>query len=394
MRYINIFLLTLFTLKMSLAQDNPMNQGGMISKNGYHEILFVNTHDEIVESILLKGNRLKFILDTGAPLAISKEVQNRINYPVLLRLPFHDANNKSDTISIVSIDTFRLADLTFANIPAVVLDFKNSPIGCENVDGIIGSNLTRFMIVQFNLKEEKIILTDSPDKIKVQNGVRPYPVYLDNQSNAFFRVTFNTVFSDTAHFDSGMGKFYDMHTKKAEQLIAAFDDEKSIIFKGSGVINQGILGRGDGEQQYVLNADLELGSVTLKGCHLSTTRAVSRIGRELLNYGTLTINYPDSQYFFDSYRRTFYIPNPNFGFKHLTENGKVTVGIVWEKTPAEECGLAAGCEILSVNRKTFENLNSCEIDEILSNEFGQEKIDLMFKKNGSLFNSTLYKLKQ
>jgi hypothetical protein len=185
-----------------------------------------------------------------------------------------------------------------------------------------------------------------------------------------------------------------MDVKKAEELISTFGAARSIALQGIGVVGQGMFGPGDPKQQYVVNVDLKLGNITINRCHITTTQAVSRIGRELLNYGTMTIDYPGSRYYFESYpsKRKF-IRNPDFGFRPIIEEGKVTAGVVWEKTLAQELGLTSGCEIVSINGKSFEGLSSCEIDDILIREFVKRKMRIEFRKNGSVLAATLYKLK-
>ena len=389
--FLLIFSFSLLSLR-AIGQSKIMNQGEMISKNAYHEISISNSKDEIVQFVNLKNKSFKFIFDTGAPLSISKELQDAIRYPILLKVPMRDAENKSDTINIVSVDTFRLGNITFINIPAVVINLKNSPLGPENIDGLIGSNIARFLIIQFNLNENKIILTDQLDKVNIINKKNPHQIFLDNQSNAFLQISLSNNLMDTAHFDSGMGKFYSMNIKKAEQFISVLDNKTSTVLKGYGVSSQGILGNKNKNTQYMITSSIMLGGSPISRCRIGTTQAVSRIGRELMNYGTLTIDYINKQYYFDIYPNNKYQPSPNFGFQVITEQGKVSAGMVWENTLAQKKGITSGCEIVSINKKTVQNLSSSEIDNIISTQFAKEKIRLTFLKDNKIKKAILYKL--
>lgn len=364
------------------SQEGLMNQGAMISKNVYHEIPFSGTIDEIIQSVNLKGNAFKFILDTGAPLAISQELQNSIKYPILIRVPLKDANNHSDTINIVNLDTFRLGNIIFINIPAVVLDFKNSPIACKNIDGIVGSNIVRFLIAQFDLKRGKIILTDTSKKMLPVDKNSRQPIFLDNQSNAFLKVNLTNSLLDTVHFDSGMGNLYDMNLKKVLQLVSVVNTETIKVKRGFGVTGQGMLGKAKEDSAYLINTYINLGNQYFENVEIGTTQAKSRIGRDLLNYGTLTIDYINRRYYFNKYPQRLNASRPNFGFNIIAEKNKATVGVVWEATEAQKKGLHSGIEIVSINGKTFFDKTSCEISKILLKEYAEKKLEIIFLSDG------------
>lgn len=375
------------------AQEGIMNQGEMVSKNVYHEIQFTNTKEEIVQFVKLKNNSFKFIFDSGAPLAISYELQNSLQFPILHLVPLKDAHNNSDTIKIVLVDTIRVGALIFKDIPAVVIDLKNSPIGCQNIDGIVGSNIARFLIVQFDLSRNKIMLTDHRNKFTYTKTGEELPVVLDNQSNAFLKIHFNDTLIDTPHFDSGMGKLYDMNLNTALTLANIENKKPGAVYKGFGIPGQGILGNAKEESVYLINTNFRLGSNRIENAQIGTTQTVSRIGREILNYGTLTIDYINKQYSFKKYQRRLNKPKSNYGFEILVEENKVSIGIVWENTRAQKIGLTTGAEIVEVNGNTFQNKTSCEIEKILSREFSEKKLRVTYLDNGLKKNVVFKKIK-
>lgn len=126
---------------------------------------------------------------------------------------------------------------------------------------------------------------------------------------------------------------------------------------------------------------MRLGYNQIAAQHIGTTQSVSRIGRDLLNYGTLTIDYINRKYYFDAYSKRLKPARTNFGFTILTEPGKVTAGVVWENTPAQKNGMTSGVEIISINRKKFKHLNVCDIDTMLAEDFLENKIRIVFKKD-------------
>ena len=184
-----------------------------------------------------------------------------------------------------------------------------------------------------------------------------------------------------------------MNFTKALALIQDVNLTKSSVFKGFGVSGQGILGDAMAETVYLIHADFKLGIIKIEQAQIGTAPTVSRIGRELLNYGTLTIDYINSQYYFEKYPKRLNKPRPNFGFDIITEKNKVTVGVVWENTRAQKMGLTSGLEILSINDKSFENKTSCEIEKILLVEFSKKKLEITYLKNGITLKGTLTNIK-
>lgn len=388
MKLISLSLICVFFVQIhSIGQNNTMSQGEMISKNVYHEIPYTDYKKEIFQSVQLKDKTYKFILDTGAPLVISSELQAKHKFQVLIKTPIKDSNNNSDTIFIVLVDTIKIGEIVFINIPTVVLNFKDSPIACENVDGLLGSNILRFLTVQFNLRKKKVILTDNQDKIDFI-GNKNNTLYLDGQSNAFLKVEFNKTFYDTAHFDSGMRRLYDMDSKAAKNYLISFGDSSVLAYKGVGSSSQGVFGKGKTEQQFLLKAnELNIGNSLIKNIRFNNTNKTSRIGREILQYGTLTLDYPNKIFCFNPYPKNEYIKKQNFGFQPQSQDGKLLVGVVWQDTQADKLGLKSGDEITSINGKSFTNLSSCQINEIVAKAFSKKSIKIICNNKELIINT-------
>lgn len=393
MRPICFHILFLIIVLSATAQEGVMNQGTMITRAVYHEIPIYDTREEIFEKVSLKGRKFTFILDTGAPLCLSREIQDQAQFPVLHIVPLKDAHNNTDTIKIVLVDTIRIGSLSFKDIPALVIDFKNSPIGCQEIDGIIGSNIVRFLTVQFDLSQKKIVLTDQPEKVLVAPSAKRYPLFLDQQSNAFTKIIFNDLVTDSAHFDSGMGKLYDMNIRTAKALIAGTPTQSIHVFKGFGIPGQGILGNAPQEEMFSIYTPFTLGNHLVNPAEIGTTQTASRVGRELFNYGKLTLDYRNKQYLFETFPIRISPLRSNFGFEIITEHNKVVLSVVWENTKAEKKGLTTGTEVLAINGKTFQNKNACTISDLLKPAFLQQKIRLTILKNNRTHTIRLKKIK-
>lgn len=273
-----------------------MNLGEMISSNVFYQISYSNYKKGVHEKVKLKNREHTFIFDTGAPLCISKEIQKQNAYPIIERVQVHDSNNQTDSSEIVLVDTISFGGIYFTNIPALVLDFKNSPIKDENVQGLLGSNVVRFLSIEFDLKRGLITFTDRLEKINVK-GIK---VRIDNQSNVWLPILINQTQIDTANFDTGMDGFYHMNINEAKKLFSSSVFSK----KKKSKPDQGMFGSGKREEQLLVKAkSFIIAGTDLGKVHFNTTPAKSRIGRKLLKYGVLTIDYLNSQLFFQPYKQ-------------------------------------------------------------------------------------------
>ncbi|NJO87939.1 MAG: hypothetical protein HC831_02495 [Chloroflexia bacterium] len=76
------------------AQLN-LNKGSVSPKKYYLEIDAEFTKSKLIIPANIRGTQTKFILDTGAPLCISNELQQQKNYKIVKVDSIIDANGKS-----------------------------------------------------------------------------------------------------------------------------------------------------------------------------------------------------------------------------------------------------------------------------------------------------------
>src|SRR6185312_15166345 len=143
-----------------------INKGALITKNGYFEIPYHDTKKEIRTNVVINGDTYDFMMDSGAPAFISSDLQKKYKFKVITQTKTMDAEGETMQIDIVNIDTLAFGPFLFTNIPAIVFDLKNSPLACYNMAGNIGSNVLRHLIVQFDIRDSKIAITDNDRLLK------------------------------------------------------------------------------------------------------------------------------------------------------------------------------------------------------------------------------------
>jgi len=166
-------LLFWFTANLLCAQDSPFNQGAIRQVNYFESIPFEFIEQKIIIPVSIAGVTYRFMVDTGAPNFISQKIFNKIKPEVVDEILMSDANNIEIKTPLAEIEELKIGSLIFNNSP-VLIDENDENIffKCWKLDGIIGSNLLRNSIVQINLEEKLLYLTDRIDRLDL-NHLRP-----------------------------------------------------------------------------------------------------------------------------------------------------------------------------------------------------------------------------
>ena len=147
------FLIIALTFKsMSYAQSFDFNQGGFKESKYFIELPYEKVKGKIIINVTLNDKVLKFILDTGAPTAIRKGLSNDDGVQIIASEEITDINGNKSTFQMAKINELFLDESLAINIPAIVFE-ENILTKCFGVDGIIGSNLLRNSIIQFDDKK-------------------------------------------------------------------------------------------------------------------------------------------------------------------------------------------------------------------------------------------------
>jgi hypothetical protein len=387
LKKILVYLFLLFPFSL-LAQ---LKEGKLLEADKLFEIPYTQSDQPILLDATIRGSTHRFILDTGAPTFISDSLQKIYNFPVVMEANLEDATAKKGKTIIVSIDTLRVGPFTFTDINALVLDFKNSPIGCESFIGNFGSNALRFLVIRFDIQSQKITLAGNHKLLGDKKEAKYFRATFSAQSDIYFDVTVNEKFKDQIHFDSGDAAFYQMARTQVSKFEKQFP--KDVFQKGFGVTSMGLLGiPASGNQSKLRPSSIKFGNISLsKGIITTTERDESRLGRYLFNYGTLTIDYPRKKYSFELYESPVLPPLFDFGFTPVMDSAKVYAGTVWENSEAESNGMKSGDEIVSMNGIRFDQLQRCEIAKTIRIETKKGlAMEVVFKtKNGEEKKITL-----
>ena len=372
------------------AQDIDLNIGETKAKNYFEEIDFEFVSDKIIVPVDIEGITYKFILDTGAPNIISKQINDLISTEVLKIIPIKDASGIQLNLEAVSVKALKFGNITFENTAALVYDAKSNPLfNCFDVDGIIGSNMLRHSIIQIDVERKKLIITDTRKKLNLDKNNSSKIKLIGNQSSPYVWVHLKGVNQgkDLVLFDTGANSFYDISKRNYE--IFKNKDIFNVVGESIGASSVSLFGDVPVQNHYKVHLPtLEINGLEFNNCIAITTNdRNSRIGAEILRYGIVTIDFVNKRFYINSTSQKINIETPEFGFSKTLKNGKLIIGFIWDNVLAKQ--LSYGDEILEINGK---DVQLCDLVLKRSDLDQEDTLKLKLKsKEGHIFEITVGK---
>lgn len=352
-----VLIASLFFVSNSKAQAFDFNQGGFQEENYLVELPYENIRGKIVVTVLVSGQPKRFILDTGAPMAISERVYQEINPPIFSKQEISDINNKKDSLVIVLLNDLKLNNSLISGIPAVVI--KDGILKeCFDVDGFIGSNALRNSVIQFDSKSKIIRIASDISKLNI-SAAKETDIVLDRQSSPILKIKIGKNISEMLIFDSGADEFYSMSNENLKKFKKAKGFE--ILAESDGSNSIGLYGVADNTRTFRLAIpslifnEVEISDVVAE----SHSDENSRIGAKVLDYGIFTIDYQKRKSYFEPFEQhlksneKFWTVNPSF------MEGKLVVGKIWTKEIKKM--ISIGDPIVSINGMSTAGMTICDV---------------------------------
>jgi len=361
---LKICLLTflLNTTFLFAQKDFTMNKGGTKQKKYFTTIPYKDVKTKVIVQCHINGRPYNFIVDTGAATTITPKLYKELNPQVINHIPVSDQSGKIDSLQIVSLNSVQLGDVTFNDIPAMVVK-EAQLFDCYKVDGLLGSNMLRNSVVQFASQTQVLTITDKPMLLNLK-GKYASKMRTDKvQSNPVIKIEVlngEMQLTDNLLFDSGMASFYDLSYKGFKEVLATVN-LLTVEAKAVGSYSFGLHGLSDDEESYRLFApELKINGYTFKNVTTITTHgSTSRIGAELFKYGTVTLDYINNKFYFEPFvNEAKDLTEKSWPFIPTAKDGKIVVGLVWDKE--WEGKINQGDHIISFNGKNYDNVDVCE----------------------------------
>ena len=360
---LNISILFLFVSSFLFSQKLAFDQGKINQKNYYEVISFELVNDKIILPVVINNKTFKFLLDTGAPNVISKTVLAEINVQKTKKINVSDANNQSDEMEMVAIESMKLGNLSFENNVALVSDLDNHFIlKCFKMDGFIGSNLFRNSVLKISLKDKKIIITDNIKNLQTTAKASKL-LLVGEQKSPYVQINFSNKkkVTEQALLDTGMDGFYEISNRAFN--ILAEENLWQELARSSGSSSIGLFGAAPEKEQILLKVPFfEINNTTFENLITNTTDDNnSRIGLDLLKHGDIIIDFKKKKFYFEAVQNITLDKKPPLYSATIIDN-KYSIGFVWDESLRDK--LSYGDEIIRVDSFVLDQMEFCDIVKI------------------------------
>ncbi|MDR2970485.1 MAG: retroviral-like aspartic protease family protein [Bacteroidales bacterium] len=363
MKKIAILVLLAFYTCSIFAQILTFNQGKIQQKYYLKKIPYQEVLGIPVVSVTINGKTYKFIFDTGAMLVISNKIFEELNLKVIKQINSGDASGQLAKMRLIVLPEIELHGITFQNTPGAVFPANSDAAKlaeCFEIDGIIGSNMLRNSVVQFDVQNKQIIITNDIKEVLLQHNESQKMKLESWTSRPFIKITLQNgkhKAVDNVLFDTGNGDgFFTLSSKKlggnVGDIIA--ETEGTFVFGSHGFYKK--------QRNYLLNIpEIVINNLTFNDVTVTTTNAsYSIIGTKLFQYGKPTLDYRNKRFYFepfDNINTSKPIESP-WAISCSFQNDKMIVSNIWNKELESQVNL--GDEVLNINEIDTHSLGFCE----------------------------------
>lgn len=312
--------------------------------------------DLIFVPVTIHGKKYQFLFDTGAPLSISKQLQNDYAFKIISKGNIIDSDHNRSTVNWARVDSLNIGDVLFMNQTAFIGDFDANPIlSCLEVDGIIGSNLIKQCNWTLDQENKSLLLYSNIDMDAFNESIT-IPFKTDYQYNIFIDLNFGKATVRKILLDFGSNGSISLNNDIFTQL-----EDKGIIskpFLEKGVIQSGIIGDTVNLSRKITFTDsVSIDSISLKKVMLRTGKT-SLVGNDFLSRFKVTIDWVNKNlYLIENGKIPDSNCHPGFRLGYLSNEG-VYVQSVIEQSNAYKKGVRPNMKVLEIDSLDFENGNN------------------------------------
>ncbi len=363
-----LILLTILTGSFFSSPACPPNaivSEQLTSGSGYFtEIPVTYVRDKILIQVEIGGKARTFLLDTGAPFMVDEALAREMGYREVGSKGLKDASGNRTRVQKVKVPELFLGSTRFSNLPALVYDFRSSLLGCFQIDGIIGSNILKKSVLQFDLAEGVIRLTNKSDKLDVAGSDAISIRLKPKQFNPMVPVRINGEILIWSLLDTGSDDFYSISKEHLAAIQKKGQLTEPALSRTEGSASLGLMG--GNESAFEILVGLEslafqdqpiTGQVAIESNHDND----SRIGMRLLERGVLTLDYRKKRIWFKPYPDHEDYRYIQFGLGFVPEGDSWVIREVWSGSDAEREGLVRGDTLLEYGDLTFSGMSVCDV---------------------------------
>jgi len=390
-----MYLLILSTLISSCAGakiDKILKQGDVLQESYKTTIPFTYVDGWIVLEVEIKNKIYNFILDTGSSNLLTKELANELNVEILGNAEIDDLNDEISNTKYTEIKNIKIGNIDFQETIAGIVDLnKIAEIGCAKIDGIIGSNLMRKAVWDFDFQKQLITITNDENKLDIPTETIETKLFIGTAGIPSVIVTINgqKTLNNTVDFGNPGENILRIDYFK-NQL-----DKKLINKYVKG--NQksfGLFGRSENEPFYeVVIDEMKIGNHTINNLIASVrSRSDGNLGLSFFKNYRVILNWHSKKMKMIKITNAGNHSYKDYGYTTLYKEESVFVNSIIETSSASDF-LEQGDKVVSVNNVSYLNVTKEQYCDILTTNFDTDILSITVLRNGKEFTFELRKTK-
>ncbi|NOZ48235.1 MAG: hypothetical protein GXO79_15880 [Chlorobi bacterium] len=379
--------------------------GGKVQSGDFFEkIPFELVENRIYVSSLINNHKYRFLIDTYSPCLLYNYVLDEVKL---------DTIDKSATLGksfltgflipvFPKIDTFSIGNIKFSDVGAMLMKKDSTnPLKDYIMDGILGSNLMKHCIWQFNFIDSTITITNDLSKCSYVNNAIQFPLIpkpVQASPNIFMLIGNDTI---NVEFDTGNNGFINVlspgiNKKITEGEAIAWSVKLDIPVNRADVDNIET-------HYYVMIDSMQIGEHTFYlvpavayNPEYTQTMGKGSVGIDFLKHFITTIDWIENTIYLKPIKGEGRMPHnkKTFGFTYGYENGGFNIQSVFAGSRADSLGFEIGDKIISINGFDLTQLTEKQIDKFRQGtlDFLQkkdDKISILLLKNGVKISYTI-----
>lgn len=379
-----------------------MKSGEVAQEDFFQEIPFEYRLGLVIIEVTIAGDDYNFLVDTGAPNLVSKELAEKLGLANVSEQKVGDSQGKKASLGFVQIDEVRIGNLSFRQTGAAVADLNQSQeIGCMEIDGFIGANLMRKAIWKIDYEHQIITITNKAEQLKIPDNALRIPFYTVMTGSPIVDVSLNKqVKANGTILDMGSSGDITLPRKNLDKLNKQMANIPQI--KSFGSASAGLYGSADIDTSYIA----VMNSVSFGDVELDSTLVEFRnvdlpiIGTGVLKNYDVVFDWFEKEALFIKQKDYDHDSLSAFGFLPGFDDDKFIVGTLLVPSNAAEAGVRVGDQILRINDLDFKAFGIddwCEAiqggRDALKKVSEKDKVLLQVLRNGKVLEFEIAKSK-
>lgn len=367
-------------------------QAGKITENGFfEEIPLEDRLGYAIIPVTIAGQTYDFMIDTGAPNVISRELFEALDLQAKTSMTIIDSQGERENADLVKVPIIRIGQVAFRNTAAAVIDLNaNETLACLEIDGIVGANLMRLAKWQIDLADAEARFTDDLSRFNIKTEqVYRLPFFTNLLGTPYVGFSLYDVrVPGGVTIDFGSNGYLTLPRK----TLAAVDSPEVKVVRSFGVNSIGVFNTLHFDTtEYAMIPSLSLGDLNLEETIVEFTAEseANTLGTDFFEHYTTTLDWEQETLFLEEqtvFNNKEWI---DFGFNaFFTQNTLIVSKVILGTQPFQE-GIRPGDQIMSYNGESVARM-SAERWCTFINEPNGDTLHVEILQNDSLKSFTFF----